>query len=121
MKLNKLINMQKPFQAKGIAGFAISFILFAFLITFTACEKDNDDDFKADFSFEYAENNHVLFTNLSEGEYYWMMWDYGNGIYDTTADKKEVFDVYFPEGAKEGNQVFIERVVQQGWVIKEEK
>ncbi len=36
-------------------------------------------------------------------------------------NRKVVLDVYFPEGAKEGNQVFIERVVQQGWVIKEEK
>ncbi len=36
-------------------------------------------------------------------------------------DRKVVLDVYFPEGAKKGNQVFIDRVVQQGWVVKEEK
>lgn len=36
-------------------------------------------------------------------------------------DRKVVLDVYFAEGAKKGNQVFIDRVVQQGWVVKEEK
>lgn len=36
-------------------------------------------------------------------------------------DRKVVLDVYFPKGAKKGNQVFIDRVVEQGWVVKEKK
>jgi beta-glucanase (GH16 family) len=97
MKFNKLIKAQKPFHMKGVAGFAVSFILLAFLITLVACEKNDDDDYSADFSFEYLDDNYVQFTNLSQGEYYWMMWDFANGVYDTTADKSKSLEVYFPE------------------------
>jgi hypothetical protein len=35
-------------------------------------------------------------------------------------DRRVTLDVYFPEGAKRGNQVFIGRVVEQGWLVEEE-
>ncbi len=97
MKSKKFNSLKVLFQTKRIAGLAMSFILFAFLITLLGCEKDNDDDFSADFSFEYKDDNLVSFTNLSGGEYYWMMWDFGNGIYDTTDNKKMTYDIYYPE------------------------
>jgi hypothetical protein len=35
-------------------------------------------------------------------------------------NRKIILNVFFPEGAKKGNQVYIDSVVQDGWVIKEE-
>jgi beta-glucanase (GH16 family) len=99
MKLNRILNGQKAFQINGIISLALSFLIVAFLITLVSCEK-NDEDFSADFSFEYMENNFVKFTNLSQGEYYWMMWDFGNGVYDTTDNKSMSFEVYYPEAGE---------------------
>lgn len=36
-------------------------------------------------------------------------------------NRSVVLDIYFPEGADKGNQVYIDRIVQQGWVVKDEK
>jgi hypothetical protein len=35
-------------------------------------------------------------------------------------NKRVVLDVYFPEGAKQGNQVFIDGVVGDGWLVTED-
>ena len=34
-------------------------------------------------------------------------------------NRKVILEVYFPEGADTGNQVFIERVVEQGWLVRD--
>lgn len=60
-----------------------------------SCSKDEEPGFKADFSFEFIDDNHVKFTNLSSGEYTWMIWDFGNGRKDTLVDKKATPQVYF--------------------------
>jgi hypothetical protein len=44
-----------------------------------------------------TDGNHVQFTNKSEGEYYSLIWDFGNGMSDTTTDKKQTYQIYYPE------------------------
>lgn len=62
----------------------------------TGCEKNTEDDYTADFKFEYVDDNHVQFENLSEGEYYSVIWNFGNGVADTTTDKKKTYKIYYP-------------------------
>jgi beta-glucanase (GH16 family) len=65
------------------------------ILGFPGCKKDEAPDFNAEFGFDYIDDNHVRFTNNSSGEYYWMVWDYGNGLTDTVADKNFSPEVYF--------------------------
>ncbi len=67
-----------------------------FLFTFLGCDKKDEADFTADFSFEFKDDNHVVFQNISVGEYYSMIWNFGNGNTDTTTNKKESFEIYYP-------------------------
>lgn len=71
--------------------------VFAALITLgiNSCSKDDEPDLKADFSFEFIDDNHIKFTNLSAGEYTWIIWDFDNGRKDTLVDKKATPQVYF--------------------------
>ena len=84
LKLNKTIQ------------YSLILSITAFLLVFSACEKDEDSVFTADFTYEYIDDNHVKFENKSDGDYYSMMWDFGNGVADTTTDKKETYTIYYP-------------------------
>lgn len=91
MKLNKLMSPNK-----FILTTILSIIFFLFV--FPSCNKNNQvPDFKADFSYIFINANHVQFTNESEGEYYSLTWDFGNGETHTTTDKKETFEIYYPD------------------------
>jgi beta-glucanase (GH16 family) len=73
------------------------FLTFVLLITIFGCGKnDSSPSFKADFSYEMTDGNHAQFTNKSEGEYYSLIWNFGNGTGDTTTDKKQSYQVYYP-------------------------
>lgn len=71
-------------------------LMFTFIIITSGCEKNSGDDFSADFDFEFVDDNLVRFTNRSEGEYYSLSWDFGNGDAATTTDKNKLFTVYYP-------------------------
>jgi beta-glucanase (GH16 family) len=78
-----------------ITGFAI---ITTIILSYTACEKENSEDgFSADFSYTFKDDNHVIFTNESEGEYYSLSWDFGNGDTETTTSKNQAFEIYYPE------------------------
>lgn len=71
--------------------------LIFFLIGMAGCDKDDQEPgFTPDFSFEFIDDNTVSFENQSTGEYYFMIWDFANGTVDTTTDKKQIFNVYYP-------------------------
>ena len=73
-------------------------LIIVFLAGLAGCEKNNqDNEMKAEFSFSYKDANHVQFQNESEGEYYAMIWDFGNGEADTTTDKKKSYEIYYHE------------------------
>nr|NQU93331.1 family 16 glycosylhydrolase [Bacteroidota bacterium] len=92
MKENKFFNPKKSVIP------LTSFVLVVLMLAFSACEKkDEVPGFTADFSFEFLDDNHVKFQNLSEGEYYSLIWNFGNGTADTTTNKKKSYQVYYPE------------------------
>ncbi|PIQ34762.1 MAG: hypothetical protein COW63_03235 [Bacteroidetes bacterium CG18_big_fil_WC_8_21_14_2_50_41_14] len=66
------------------------------LTSFGGCDNNNDADFKADFTYTFNDENHVAYVNTSEGEYYSMIWNFGNGDGDTTTNKKKSYDIYYP-------------------------
>lgn len=72
-------------------------LLITYLFVQTGCEKKQDPEFVADFSFDIKEDNNVKFTNESTGEYYSLTWDFGNGQTETTTDKNETFTIYYPK------------------------
>lgn len=78
----------------GIFRFLLIFCLFQ------ACSSggDSDTDFVVDFSYHVGQDdNHVLFTNETTGEYYSMFWDFGNNRTETTASKTKTYEVYYPK------------------------
>lgn len=82
---------------KLIANFMMGIIMIMSLFVFSFCDKnDANDGFTADFSFEYVDDNHVLFNNESVGEYYSLVWDFGNNEGDTTTDKSKSYKIYYP-------------------------
>jgi len=75
-----------------------AFILWLFVIlsvTFACDEEDDGVELKADFTYEIVEDNNVVFTNNSTGEYYSLTWDFGNDQTETTTDKKKTFRIYY--------------------------
>lgn len=69
-----------------------------FFISLNSCDKsDKDEGFKVDFSFTFVDENHVAFTNQSSGEYFSLIWNFGNNLTDTTTDKKKSYVIYYPQ------------------------
>ncbi len=82
---------------KIITSNTMRIVIIICLFIFSSCDDNNSDNgFNADFSYEYIDENNVQFSNLSEGEYYSMMWDFGNGETDTTTDKSKTYTIYYP-------------------------
>jgi hypothetical protein len=69
----------------------------------------------------------VALTNPNEEESIYGYVKRGTATYQQLfnfglSDNRDVIlEVYFPKDARAGNQVFIDRVVEQGWLIKDEK
>lgn len=82
---------------KSLISFTVVIIMIMSLFVFSFCNKDDTGDgFTADFSFEYIDSNHVQFHNESVGEYYSLVWDFGNQQGDTTTDKSKSYKIYYP-------------------------
>lgn len=95
----ELDNEHKKIQSmlKIMTRYVMSTMIIFFLFIFSFCDtNDSDNDFKADFSYEYIDENHVQFRNESAGEYFSMMWDFGNEETDTTTDKNKIYEIYYP-------------------------
>jgi len=80
---------------KNLRFFA-PFILLVFS-ALLGCSKSDSESFTADFNYTMTDGNHVQFENKSTGEYYSLIWDFGNGVGDTTTDKKQTYQIYYPE------------------------
>lgn len=92
-----MINQEKKIIPTMGTRLLLSIILFSSLITLMGCDKKEDGSgMKADFSFDFIDDNNVSFLNQSEGDYYWMIWDFGNGAGDTTNDKSKTYQIYYP-------------------------
>lgn len=96
MKLTRHINQRNIFNSNQNFGLTIASALLFMMIVVFGCKKE-DAAFSADFSYEMLDGNYVKFTNQSQGEYYSMIWNFGNGQADTTTEKKKTHIVYYPE------------------------
>jgi len=97
MKLERQVNKPNLFKAKQNFRYTLASILIVILIVILGCNKEDVPDFSAGFSYEMVNDNYVKFTNESTGEYYSLKWDFGNGVSETTTDKKKPVFYYYPE------------------------
>lgn len=88
MKKNNFLKLQTVFT------FATVIVFLTFLFVQAGCKKE-EADYTAEFGIEHLDANRVQYTNESTGEYYFMTWDFGNGITETTTDKKQSFIIYY--------------------------
>lgn len=72
-------------------------LIFTLIAPALGCDTEDESGFSAGFSFEFVDDNNVKFTNTSEGEYYSVDWDFGNGETASTTDKTKTYWVYYPE------------------------
>jgi beta-glucanase (GH16 family) len=86
----KMKNMSNSFLR-----FTASVLVILILIAVQSCEKESDADFTVDFTYEYVNDNEVRFTNNSQGEYFWLVWDFGNGATDSITDKNAQPKVFY--------------------------
>ena len=93
MNPNKFIRIKKSIRLTTV------FSIIVLLLFIFGCKKNNDTGFKADFSYSFNDDNSVQYQNESEGEYYAMIWNFGNGEADTTTDKKKSYSIYYPLAA----------------------
>jgi beta-glucanase (GH16 family) len=76
-------------------------IFFLFIVvTMVSCQKEEEETFRADFEYEISNENNVIFTNTSAGNYNSLVWDFGNGEKITTDNKNKTFEIFYP---KSGN------------------
>lgn len=80
-------SLKKFMMVSTISGMAI-------VLMVTGCNPEPQID--AAFSYSFLNDNEVRFVNESTGDYYSASWDFGNGVTETTTNKKEVFDIYYP-------------------------
>ena len=82
------------FQRQRVANLILVWLV---ILLISGCEGSNSDpSFEAGFSYEHKEGNIVRFYNDSEGEYYSLLWDFGNGDTTLTTDKKREYEIYYP-------------------------
>ncbi len=91
-------NIRQYSQPGVIIKMMIAFFGLIFLTNLFSCNKnDQDEGFEADFNYTFVDENHVAFTNESSGEYYSLIWNFGNNTSDTTTDKKKSYVIYYPQ------------------------
>lgn len=91
MKKNNSFNIKSKFTL------TLTLLFLTYLFVQTGCDKNKEPDYNSDFSYEFVDDNHVQFTNESTGEYYFLTWDFGNGVTDTITDKKQTYTIYYPQ------------------------
>lgn len=72
-------------------------LVIAVVVLSLSCKKKDEISFTADFSYEFIDDNNVRFTNTSEGEYYSVEWNFGNGETAETTDRNKTYTIYYPQ------------------------
>ena len=104
MRKNRLIN---DLISKRILMFTILLVGTFSLLVISGCDKKDSGGFTASFKYQYLDDNHVLFENDSDGEYYSMIWNFGNGVVDTTTNKNKSYNIYYPTAADYNVSLFL--------------
>jgi beta-glucanase (GH16 family) len=85
---------------KSIQIIAIQILIWCSIALVSCSNSDDAAGYKADFKYQMdTENpNMVTFTNVSEGEYLYVEWNFGNGSSTgKSTDKQKEHSVYFPK------------------------
>lgn len=69
--------------------------------------EESGPTFTADFSYEFIDDNNIRFTNQSEGEYYLLDWNFGNGRTESNTSKTRTYDVYYPQAGTYSVQLVV--------------
>jgi beta-glucanase (GH16 family) len=93
----------------------LNLLIVVLFILFVACNKEEGSNFTAGFSYEYIDDNTVLYTNTSTGEYYSLTWNFGNGDEVTTTDKSQTYQISYPV---KGDYVVSLKVLDYGGTTK---
>jgi len=84
------------------------YILLIVSQMFWACSSADESQLVADFTYTKGQSdNHLVFSNHSEGDYYSIFWDFGNGEEESTTNKSKTFEVYFPKAGEYSVQLTI--------------
>lgn len=73
-----------------------SLVLMLAALFLISCDQDEKSDYQVDFKYEEIDENNIRFVNESEGEYYSLSWDFGNGKTEVTTNKAEQYEIYYP-------------------------
>uniref|UniRef100_UPI0032177080 family 16 glycosylhydrolase n=1 Tax=uncultured Draconibacterium sp. TaxID=1573823 RepID=UPI0032177080 len=78
--------------------FSFSLVTIVMLPFISSCGEENTgSSFRAGFGFEFIDENNVRFSNQSEGEYYLLDWDFGNGETASNTEKSKIYEMYYPQ------------------------
>ncbi|MCB0806973.1 MAG: family 16 glycosylhydrolase [Bacteroidales bacterium] len=92
-----IFNSSKKFRIPGKQEAVLVIGLLLISAMFVGCEKKNDTpDFSPNFTYSQVDENHIRFSNTSDGEYYSLIWNFGNGTADTTTDRNKSYVIYYP-------------------------
>jgi beta-glucanase (GH16 family) len=90
--------LKKPHMPLKRFRYIVSILTLGLLLLLTTqCAKEKDIELKAVFSFVFEDENHLIFSNESMGDYYSLTWNFGNGVVQTTTEKDKSFTIYYPE------------------------
>jgi len=74
-----------------------SIVVLMIIIPIFGCGDDEPTEIlTVDFTYTFVDDNHVLFSNQSSGDYLSLSWDFGNGQTESTTSKNATFEVYYP-------------------------
>lgn len=75
----------------------LSLFVISLIILLTGCGDDEADaNITVDFNYELIDDNNVRFTNNTDGEYYLLDWDFGNGESEANTQKSKIYEIYYP-------------------------
>ncbi|MEZ5195211.1 MAG: family 16 glycosylhydrolase [Bacteroidales bacterium] len=100
MKIIRHVNQESLYKSKQVFGLSIASLLIVMFIFIAGCKKDEIAEFTSGFSYEMVNENYVMFTNESTGEYFSITYDFGNGTTQTTTEKKIPLFHYYPEAGE---------------------
>lgn len=74
-----------------------SIVVLMMIIPIFGCgDEEPTQILTVDFTYSFVDDNHILFSNESSGDYLSLSWDFGNGQAESTTSKNATFEIYYP-------------------------
>ena len=89
--------MHKAINSSSSLVFSYLIIIITLFLVLTSCGEDETEiNLTAEFKYEFIDENNVRFVNQSEGDYYLLDWDFGNGETVSNSNKTRQYEIYYP-------------------------